>query len=183
MNAPRAVVAGTWLLERAGVDAALAGDLAEHTGAGASVVWYWRQVTMSILFSWIDTIRAHKWLAVRAVATGWAIWAVLFLIRHEIAGSFEPGTWTETAVGVIRYGNWILIGWAIGMLHRPYPGAMVLAYIAFLVVMSVPAVSRMVSVIGHPSYHAPSAAMIAFAIVSLTVGALLSDRPAGRAGR
>jgi hypothetical protein len=183
VSAPRAVAAGSWLLSRAGVDVALAGDLEERIAAGASIVWYWRQVALSILAAWIGTIRTHKWLAVRAVITGWAFWALLFLARQSIGGSLTFGRWTETLVGLIRYGNWIVIGWGVGALHRPYQGAMVLAYIAFLIVMSLPGVSQAVSMIGHPSYHAPSAPMVLFAIVSLTVGALLSDRPAGRPWR
>ena len=71
MTRVRSTVVGSWLLERAGIEAALAGDLAEHTADGASTLWYWRQVMLSILAVWIGTIRAHKWLAVRAVVTGW----------------------------------------------------------------------------------------------------------------
>jgi hypothetical protein len=179
----RTTAVGTWLLERAGVDDALAGDLAEHTTAGGSPVWYWRQVVSSIASTWIGTIRTHKLLTLRAVITGWTIWAVLFLLRDLLQAQSLQAQWTPTLIAIIRYSNWIVIGWAIGVLHRPYHGAMVLAYMAFLIVMSVPGVSRAVSIVGHPSYNAPSFAMVVFAVISLTVGALLSDASLTRSGR
>ncbi len=183
MRRRRTVIAGTWLLERAGVDDALTGDLAEHASLGGSAGWYWRQVVASILRSWVDTILMHKWLAMRAIATGWTIWAVLFLLRGMLEAPTLQSAWTPAAITAIRYGNWIVIGWAIGMLHRPHQGAMVLAYTAFTIVMSLPVVSRAVSIVGHPSYGAPSGAMVAFAIVGLTVGGLLSDSTLTRQGR
>lgn len=186
MRHARATAVGTWLLERAGIDDALAGDLAEHATEGGSPLWYWRQVVTSIVSIWIGTIRAHKLLTLRAVVTGWAVWVVLFLIRQSLRESSLPSDWTlwtPTIIALIRYGNWIIIGWTIGMLHRPYQGAMVLAYIAFLIVMSVPVVSQAVSVFGHPSYNAPSVPMVVFAVISLTVGALLSDASLIRSGR
>jgi len=47
------VAAGTWILARAGVDDALAGDLAEHIAGGAPTRWYWRQVISSIVLAWV----------------------------------------------------------------------------------------------------------------------------------
>lgn len=183
MNVPRAVTAGTWLLDRAGIDEALAGDLAERAADSGSLIWYWRQVVSSILLSWTDTLATHKWLAVRAIVTGWIVWAAFFAARELIGTMAEQTAWAPALVTVIRYGNWIVIGWAIGMLHRPYHGAMVLAYIAFTIVMSIPLVARAVSVVGHPSYNAPSASMIVFAIASLTIGGLLSESTPVRAGK
>jgi hypothetical protein len=183
MSRQRATAVGTWLLERAGVDGALAGDLAEHTTSGGSPLWYWRQVATSIVSIWVGTIRDHKLLALRAVLTGWAIWALLFVVRELLQTSALQADWTPTVIALIRYSSWMVIGWAIGMLHRPYHAAMVLAYMAFLIVMSVPVVSRAVSIVGHPTYNAPSLAMVAFAVVSLTVGALLSEASLTRSGR
>jgi len=183
MRHARTTSVGTWLLERAGVDDALAGDLAEHTTDGGSPLWYWRQVVMSIVSIWIGTIRTHKLLTLRAVITGWTLWVALFVIRETLRTPSLQSEWTPTLIALIRYGNWIVIGWGIGMLHRPHQGAMVLAYTGFLIVMSVPLVSRAVSLVGHPSYNAPSIAMVVFAVISLTAGALLSHRSLARPGR
>jgi hypothetical protein len=67
----------TWLLEHLssgrGNDS-LKGDLMEEYRSGRSGAWYWRQVLMTIAVTFWKEISAHKLLAVRAVATGWAVW-------------------------------------------------------------------------------------------------------------
>jgi hypothetical protein len=179
----------TWVLEHADVDEALTGDLAEEYRKGRSPLWYWRQslVAMAVLSS--NTIVAHKWLALRAILTGWLAWATITLVRQQIPGwfeTFDPAgatVWGASTVSVIRYGTWIAVGWIIGRLHRPYHAAMVMAYVGFTLMMSTPAVSRIaIEVLGHPSYAAPSASTVVFAVVSLLIGGLLSA-PSGRRPR
>jgi len=171
---------GTWLLEHAGVDDALVGDLAEgslrlRSGHGdRSVLWYWRQVVAAIMQSWTQTMVHHKWLALRAIVTGWVLWATLFIVMNALNSS-APQAWMPIASALIRYGQWLVIGWTIGVLHRPYYASMVLPYVLFTMVMSVPTVSRMVvTQFGHPRYNAPSATIVILAVVSLLVGGLLS---------
>jgi hypothetical protein len=171
---------GTWLLEHAGVDDALVGDLAEgslrlHSEQGErSGLWYWRQVIAAIAQSWAQTIVHHKWLAMRAIVTGWVLWATLFLVMNALNSS-TPQAWIPMASGLIKYGQWLAIGWTIGVLHRPYYASMVLPYVLFTMVMSVPAVSQMVvTLFGHPRYNAPSATIVILAVVSLLMGGLLS---------
>lgn len=162
-----------WLLERAGVDEALAGDLSEAFAGNASLLWYWRQALTAIAAQWLHALAAHKWLAVRAVMTGWVIWAAAALVTGYLRHA--PGEWTPFAIAVMRYGDWVVIGWAIGMLHRPYALPMVAAYAGFALLMSVPAVSRAaIDLLGHPGYAPPSAPMLLFAIFSLLAGGLLS---------
>jgi hypothetical protein len=171
---------GTWLLEHAGVDDALVGDLAEGSlrlrseQGERSGLWYWRQVVAAIAQSWTQTIVHHKWLALRAIATGWVLWAMLFIVMNALNNSASQA-WIPMASALIRYGQWLAIGWVIGVLHRPYYASMVLPYVLFTMIMSVPAVSQMVvTIFGHPRYNAPSATIVILAVVSLLVGGLLS---------
>jgi len=39
-------------------------------------MWYWRQAVGGIAVSFFREIRTHKWLAARALLTGWGIWIV-----------------------------------------------------------------------------------------------------------
>jgi hypothetical protein len=138
--------------------------------------WYWRQVISSIAMLWVDAIRTHKWLAVRAILTGWVVWAVFFVTRQIIDGIFLPAQWAVVATAVIRYCNWFVIGYVVGALHRPHAAAMVLAYAGFTIIMSMPAVSQsVVALFGHPNYNAPPPSMVLIAVVSLIAGGLFSS--------
>jgi hypothetical protein len=69
------------MLERLGLDVALAGDLLEERARARSAIWYWRQVLIAILIGIWGAIRDHKVLALRAVATGCAansVWTFLW---------------------------------------------------------------------------------------------------------
>jgi len=174
MTRGRTLAAGAYVLAAAGVDEALAGDLAEQLARGRSLQWYSIQVLISIVHVWVDTLLDHKWLAARAIVTGWVLWALFFVGRTMLFDVHAQG-WVAVANTAVRYGNWLVIGWAIGVLHRPYQGAMTFAYVLFTLLMSVPLVSRAaVTVLGHPSYNAPSPLMVAVAVVSLMTGAALS---------
>jgi hypothetical protein len=176
MTRARIAAAGTWVLERAGLDDAVTGDLSEQLLAHGSSAWYCRQALMAVALHWGRTLLEHKWLAARAIATGWVVWAALFVLRLQIGQGATQHEWLAAgAAAAIRYGNWFVIGWTIGNLHRPYHGSMVLAYAVFMLLMSTPAVSHLViSTLGHPSYVAPSPAMVVFATVSLIAGGLMS---------
>lgn len=181
MRSPNPPAVATWVLEHAEVDEALTGDLAEEYRKGRSTLWYWRQSLLATFVLSGSTILAHKWLALRAILTGWLAWATITLVRRQIPGWIEtvdPAAammWSASTVWVIRYTTWVAVGWIIGRLHRPYHAAMVMAYVGFTLMMSMPAVSRLaVDVLGHPRYAAPSASTVVFAVVSLLIGGLLS---------
>lgn len=71
------------MLERLGIDSALAGDLLEERARGRSTIWYWRQILAATWIGVWSAIFAHKLLALRAVATGCAVNALwLFLWSH-----------------------------------------------------------------------------------------------------
>ncbi len=188
MKSPHPPASATWLLDHAHVDEALAGDLAEEYCNRRSPSWYWRQTVAAALVTSANTMVRHKWLAARAIFTGWLMWAIFATILRESQDwlqSVDPGaaaTLTASA-SVLRYSMWLVIGWIIGRLHRPHQTAMVLAYVLFTLMMSLPAVGRAVDLLGHPPYAPPSLATVALAVVSLIAGGLLSapsHRPARR---
>src|SRR6266581_2884708 len=55
---------------------------------------YWRQVLKAIPISFFKEIRGHKWIAARALLTGWALWTVYvttifpLLTPYFIGGGF-----------------------------------------------------------------------------------------------
>jgi hypothetical protein len=61
-----------FLLERFGVDESLIGDLAED-GRHHSSAWFWRQTIVALAKTATGDVRAHKVLALRALALGWAM--------------------------------------------------------------------------------------------------------------
>jgi len=133
----------TWLLERFCADPGLAGDLIEEYRTRRSALWYWKQAIIAVSVYPISQIIEHKWLAVRAIATGYVIWYVFndTLLRNI----FRPWMGVDTtlvkaAYFALAYGLWLCNGWIIAKLHRPYSTAMVLAYVLWAIVASVPPV-------------------------------------------
>ena len=53
---------------------AVLGDLAEQYLQKASAMWYWRQAMKAIPVSFFREIQGHKWIAARALLTGWGMW-------------------------------------------------------------------------------------------------------------
>jgi hypothetical protein len=66
----------SWLLERVCADPGLTGDLIEEYGRRRSAPWYWKQALMAAGTYSTSQIMEHKWLAARAIATGYVIWYV-----------------------------------------------------------------------------------------------------------
>jgi len=70
----------TWLLNGFGHrNDTLTGDLIEEYSQGRSVAWYWWQVLVAIVVDFGKEVRAHKVLALRAIAVGWA---ALYVLLH-----------------------------------------------------------------------------------------------------
>jgi hypothetical protein len=124
------------------------GDVMEEYREGRSRAWYWRQVLTAIVMSAYREIHSHGLLALRAVATGWAI---IFLYRFFFRASaemafhrLEPGqgflNWTFVHVYwyVIYTPVLALGGWMVARLHRQHQMAMVLAFAASKVLTFVP---------------------------------------------
>jgi len=181
----------TWLLDRCGADEGLVGDLIEQYRQRRSKAWFWREVAVAATVSCWRTVANHKWLALRAIATGWLVW---FAYNVTLGGLLAEGLPRAAAAGGdwswrvwttyggllmtgVRYSGWIANGWIIGRLHRPYQTAMVLVYVAFSIVMCVPSlVTLLADTFGHPRYN-PTPTGMALAILSLLVGGVLSAAP------
>src|SRR5205823_1884979 len=79
-------------------------------------------------------IIAHKWLAIRAIVTGYVIWYVFnaTLLKGVVRPRLDLLGIDASVMRVIYFGVmyalWLGNGWIIAKLHRPYSTAMVLAY-------------------------------------------------------
>jgi len=147
MRSEQPPAVATWLLERFCAAPGLSGDLIEEYAARQSAIWYWKQAVIAVSVYPISQIIEHKWLAVRAVATGYLIWWVFndTLLKGVVAPWMGlETTMLKAAYFVIAYSLWLGNGWIIGRLHRPYSTAMVLAYVLWAIVASVPPVYAVV---------------------------------------
>ena len=116
----------TWMLKHFGSGPdieTLLGDLAEQYQRNGNAMWYWRQALKAIPVSSFKEIRAHKWIAARALLTGWVVWMICeimspHLIRSfyyfRLAGYHVPYFW-----GIVpSLLSGALSGWVIGRFHR-----------------------------------------------------------------
>jgi len=180
MRSQRPPVVATWLLERFCADVALAGDLIEQYREGKSLAWYWKQAVAAVGVYSVSQIVEHKWLAVRAIATGYVIWYVLNnMFLHGVLKPLmatDDGTALRVVYMFIGYSFWIANGWIIARLHRPYSTAMVMAYVLWAIAASVPPVYAAISALGDP--HGPSLTWEIWTrlatVVSLITGGVLS---------
>ena len=143
MTTAQPPVVASWLLECFCPDPGLSGDLIEEYARRQSVLWYWKQAVMAVGAYSTSQIREHKWLAARAIAIGYVIWYVFnaTLLRSVVRPWWGPDTTMEKAAYLaLMYSVWLANGWIIAKLHRPYSTAMVLAYVVWSIVASVPPV-------------------------------------------
>jgi hypothetical protein len=145
MRSAQPPTTATWLLEHLSSgpsNDSLKGDLMEEYRSGRSGAWYWRQVLMTIAVSFWKEISAHKLLAVRAVATGWAVWylyglfigpwvyKLLIPFAQELPLAFKFGPYSGFAWWIIWLSVSAAIGWIVGRSHREHQTAMVLIFTA-----------------------------------------------------
>jgi hypothetical protein len=132
-----------WLLERFGVserNESLTGDLEEERSAGRSALWFWRQTFSAIGDTVIRDLRDHWPLALRAIATGYAVtcgwvWGMRMLfsgVAHDSHGFLGGYLWR--AYQVLLPFTWVLwplvVGWIVARTHRAQQAATVLAFAA-----------------------------------------------------
>jgi hypothetical protein len=136
-----------WLMSQFEVPEPLIGDLVEGLQR-RSLSWFWRQALVAIVSTTARHLRAHKALAVRALATGWTLrWAVSAYLRRPVmlvmAESSAPADrWLiehaririPISFLVVEILAALAIGWSIARFHRPYGPAMVIAFLASLLV-------------------------------------------------
>jgi hypothetical protein len=180
----------TWLLQCCGADEALIGDLVEQYARRRSPAWYWYETLVAMFVCCERTIVSHKWLALRAIFTGWVVWFFCDVViarsveRLALGGgtlsSHKWATYDDVVIALVSYTGWIANGWIIGRLHRPYQAAMVLVYGGFSLVIGAPIVfTLVVAVVGEPRYQ-PTPGGSVLAIISLLIGGVLSACPAAR---
>jgi len=146
MTSKRPPVVASWLLERVCADPGLCGDLIEEYRLRGPA-WYWKQAIIAVSVYPFSQILAHKWLAVRAIAIGYVIWYVFNATLLQ--GVLRPWLATHTTFDratyfLIGYALWLVNGFVIAKLHRPYSTAMVLAYVLWAFAASVPPVYMLV---------------------------------------
>jgi hypothetical protein len=123
------------VLERLGVDPAIAGDLIEEYASGRSRAWLVWQAFAAAALATVRHIRHHKLLAARAIVVGLiAIYGVSGLViaplREAIQNTIEArglaGPWLwfffEPYVlhPILAMLSGVAAGWITGGLHRPY---------------------------------------------------------------
>ena len=138
MTSLQSSVVGTWLLDRFCGEPAVAGDLLQEHRNGRSTLWYWREVVCAIGAYSVSTIWEHKWLSARAIVTGWLF--TMVVIRIGMRDIVHP--WWDTVAPpalypLLAYVPWLINGYVIGRLHRPYSTAMVCVYAVWLIVRSI----------------------------------------------
>jgi hypothetical protein len=135
----------TWLLEhlRSGQESeSLTGDLVEEYGHRRSNTWYWRQVIVENVVSLSKVVRSHSLLAIRAMATGWAIWLLYeYIFSPWVVYLFGPFVHKlplifgyASPTGIAWWLVWLSVrtgsGWVVAKLHRTHAAEMVLAFSA-----------------------------------------------------
>jgi hypothetical protein len=146
MRSDQPPVIASWLLERFCADPGLSGDLIEEYRTRQSSAWYWKQAIIAVSVYPFSQIVEHKWLAARAIITGYLIWYVFnaTILRGVVRPRLDLLGMDETMLRatyfVLAYALWLGNGWIIAKLHRPYSTAMVLAYALWAIVASVPPV-------------------------------------------
>ncbi|HUK35295.1 MAG TPA: hypothetical protein VLV86_15370 [Vicinamibacterales bacterium] len=166
MTSAHPPVVASWLLECFCPDPGLAGDLIEEYGRRQSPRWYWKQAVTAVAAYSRSQIVEHKWLALRAIITGYVIWYVfnVTLLKGYVLPWMAPDTTFEwAAYMLLMYVLWVANGWVIAKLHRPYSTGMVFAYMLWAIVYSVPIVfTRALDVVQGTS----SGSVVAWEIVS-----------------
>jgi hypothetical protein len=192
----RPPVLATWLLELfANHNPALVGDLLEEYQTGRSALWFWRQVLTAILVCF-NSIRAHKWLALRALVIGWiflegaSLLAFLFA-HHLLMRLLETGIATRqvlfnwlfpVSTSLLMFIISLSAGWLVARTHRPHSIPMVLLLLASVLLSMVPTLPwffRLLKDTFENSRYIPSFVFLvsryALSIMSMLIGGVLGS--------
>jgi hypothetical protein len=136
-----------WLMDRFGVSEILVGDLVEERSRKHSTLWLWRQVLVAIAGTVAGDIRAHKWLAIRAVVLGWGVGQFVAPFRRILIPLMSgrwvwlSEGWLDNALGfpvmplpfmIVMSAGAVITGLVVARLHRGHEMSMVFAYIGAL---------------------------------------------------
>jgi hypothetical protein len=123
--------AAVWMLERLGLDSALAGDLLEESARRRSTIWYWRQVLMAMVTGVWGAIFGHKLLALRAVATGCAVNGLCLFLWSKFLPTVPSMSLTSLLIILLTQ---VATGWVVARTHREHAVPMVLVFSIWLVI-------------------------------------------------
>jgi len=141
MKSGRAPVVATWLVDRFCGEPAVAGDLIEEYRERRSALWFWKEALVAVFACSGARVWDHKWLTLRAIATGWVFASIVIRFgMREVVHPWWDAVAPPALYPLIALVPWLVNGWLIGRLHRPYSTAMVLAYSVWLVIRSAPPV-------------------------------------------
>jgi hypothetical protein len=125
----------TWLFDSFSDNKELAGDLIEEYRAGRSAAWYWMQVLLGVAVGLRQEILSHKFLAAKAVVTGWIALYVLVAISGRHNGAWKELIRVNRPLVRGSYNlpgifNWVMLleifivfavaAWIAGLLNRRY---------------------------------------------------------------
>jgi hypothetical protein len=126
----------------------IVGDLVEEYAAGRSRPWFWRQALAAVIVGAIRGIRDQPLRALGAVAMGWAVLGLVFLLFGDLAANglaellwgwnrqmgYGSQIWWpfQISAAIVSYAGFSLSAWVVGRLHRENP-AMLVAYVTSLV--------------------------------------------------
>ncbi len=175
------------------------GDLVEQFRRGRSSSWYWRQTVNAMFTGAIQDVREHKLLALRAVGIGvssmWMFWALASLPLRTIwvlsnGGLYVGGHWMTLDYSWMHYRGYLALllivvgsagsGWIVARLHREHQTAMVLAFLAALVLAAAAQLVIQVRLVGwpvRPMIHSAPTIIVLFVVtpISVLVGGLWTD--------
>ncbi len=165
----RLAAVGARALQRFGpANEALAGDLLEEYRECRSTAWYVQEVTVAIASELTRDVWHHKWLVIRALLVGWTALLVYSLLVDQVWGSSELflAGLTRTHLRPARSGvvlQWVYlllavpggtaIGWLLGRWHRSCGAAVVLVFVAVLLLWRLPWLLTLVAnALEHPRF-------------------------------
>lgn len=172
----------TWMLKHFGSGSdneTLLGDLAEQYQGNGGTMWYWRQALKAIPVSLFKEIGGHKWIAARALLTGWAVWMMFltviplhvplaFFFSHRYAGQLVVN---DTALPLLVG---MLCGWLVALLHQNQRTAVVLLFATSFILLNPPLLRKIVfhpvSAGGLPGGYAQLAAGVGAAFFGILLG-------------
>lgn len=107
---------------------------------------YWRQVLGAIVTGSVNDIRAHRLLALRAMATGWIVLLLFFACGDRFAETLARYAWNwnrwidgygagvwwpfHIAAAIVSYAGFSISTWAVARSHGTHAMPMVVAYMS-----------------------------------------------------
>ncbi|HEX4051188.1 MAG TPA: hypothetical protein VHY19_09940 [Steroidobacteraceae bacterium] len=182
MNARVAPRAATWLLERLGNGPRiepLIGDLVEQFESGRSRIWFWRQATGALGRNFLEVLQTHAPSFIVAVIAGCllsSLWqfgcSLAFQPIYVNLAAVKQHPWALEAFVrlagmqvnmVTEYALCFASAWLVTRLHRAHQRAVLVAFVAVVVVRSLPTIAQ-------PFDNAPDSGLV----VSLVTHVILT---------